>query len=256
MKQRIVVCLLLVAVLACFALGLTGCISDKTRTQYLFDDKGLFDSTQKDTINTACAEATERYNVPIYVATCDRTSSGKAVKWGEDVMNEKGLEGDTIIIIINATGLNDNYHFDVYTYGYAATRVKDGEVEEILYSSAGDDILKSNSAIATNALVDMVDLCGQAYKGRLAGSYLGYIVVMLILITVITVAITLYVKKQYSRQRKNDIYPLDKYCTLNLKDHSDDFVNSVTTYVVIQTSSGGGGHSSGGGGGGGHRGGR
>ena len=257
--KRVVLCVLLLALVLTCSLAFAGCVKDKSRVDYVFDEMELFDQAQLAQINDACVAATRQYNVPIYVATCARTSGGQATLIGEGARSRYHLDGDAIIIILNATAKNNNYHFDLYTFGNAALRVKDAEIDAILYANAGDDILASSSPVAANALVDMVGQCGRAYSGRIAGfSYVAYGIVAFGIALAISLVVAFHIKKQYSRKRKNEIYPLEKYCTLNLKDHNDTFVNSVTTFVIIESnsSSGGGSHSSGGGGGGGHRGGR
>ena len=248
---------LLVLVIACTGV-LSACVKDPGRTTFVYDGMGLFDANQVASLEATAKEVQTKYGIDVFVGTCARY--GYSAQYvGDDFRRMYDIEGDAIIIVINAQGVNSDYHFDIYTYGHAYLRIKDAEVDTLLYSSGGDAILTSDSARAVAGLNDLIPLCGQAYKGRIAGIPTLAIVVGTILITlVVALVVTLRVRKQYTRKRKNETYPLDKYCRLNLKDRTDTYVRSVTTFVIIDSgnSSGGGGHSSGGGGGGGHRGGR
>ena len=249
---------LILVLVAAVALVLTACVADKNRTTFLFDYKDIFSEEQEADINEACGAATKKYGVTFLVATCNRTGT-KADLWGEDFLRKEGLSerDDYVVVIINAKDVGVDYHFDIYTYGRAVSRVSADEIENAVWSIYADRILTNDSATAASGVVEMVDQLGGYYEGlpvwltTVVGIALG------IVIGVIVIG---RISKSYSRMRKNVTYPLDKYCKMNLTGREDQFLRSATTVVVIQNnSSGGGGHGggfSGGGGGGGHRGGR
>jgi len=252
--------LLLILVLLATAVCLTACVKDKSRTEFCYDYKGLFNEYQTAQINEACQKATKKYGVTFLVATTGRTNK-RADMSGELFLAAEGLDShdDYVIILINAKGLNDDYHFDLYTFGRAYSRISADEIDAALYSIYGDFILSNDSGTATDGLVGMVDMLGKKYDGI---PLWGNIVIGLIVGLVVAGIVSGSIAKGYSRKRKNETYPLDKYCRLALTGHEDKFLRSVTTVVVINNNSsgggshGGGGHSSGGGFGGGHRGGR
>ena len=194
------------------------------------------------------------------VATTGRTGK-KADMIGEQFLATEGLDShdDYVIVIINAKGLNEDYHFDIYTYGRAYSRISADEIDDTLFSIYGDFILSNDSGTAADGVVGMIGKLGKQYDGI---PLWGNIVIGIVLGLVVSGIITGCIARSYSRKRKNETYPLDKYCRLIVRDHEDRYQRSVTTVVVINNdssgggSSGGGFHSSGGGGGGGHRGGR
>lgn len=252
MKRALLVCILLAMVLCC-VLCLASCkATEPDRTSFVYDDMELFDDNQIILINQAAKDAQQKYGLTVLVATCQRSGS-KATLNGEQLMSREGLQGNYTILIINADGLNQNYHFDIYTYGRSARKISDSEVEDILFSIWGDAILTSDSTKAVSGVTHMIDMCGSAYQPK----WKAVVIAALIIAVIVTLVVVTRVKRSYSRKRKNDTYPLDKYCRLNLKDRQDVFSHSTTTFVIINSgSSSGGGHFSGGGGGGGHRGGR
>lgn len=258
MKKWLTLCIILV-LLVC-AVALSGCVDDKNRTQYCYDYKGLFSQAQLDDINEACRANSKKYMVTFLVATTNRTGS-KADMWGEDFLAQEGLsdKDDYILIIINARDVGVDYHFDIYTYGNAARRLSDREIENAVWSIYADRILTSDSASAASGVVEMLPMLGKSYDGIALWFNIVFGLALGLAISGIVIAC---IKRHYSRKRKNETYPLDKYCRMNLTGHEDKFMHTYTSVVVINTNSGGGhggGHSGGfggGGGGGGHRGGR
>lgn len=257
MKKLLI--LLLISVLLATAVCLTACVKDKSRTEFLYDYKGIFNEYQTAQINEACQKATKKFGVTFLVATTGRTGK-RADMNGEQFLAAQELDekDDYVIILINAKDLNEDYHFDLYTFGRAYSRISADEIENTLFSIYGDYILSSNSGTAADGVVGMVDKLGKQYDGI---PLWGNIVIGLIVGLAVAGIASGCIAKGYSRKRKNETYPLDKYCKLALTGHEDKFQRSVTTVVVINNNSGGGGGShgggfSGGGGGGGHRGGR
>ena len=255
MKKRVVCLLLLLMVV----LLLSACVADRGRTQYLYDYNGLFEA-QYDDINDACAQATKRYHVTFLVATCLREGT-RATLNGEQLLRQLGLsdEDDYVVIIVNARGYGDDYHFDIYTYGSAVRRLSDDDIDEAVYSIYADRILTSSSATAASGICEMLPMLGKGYDN--IPLWLN-IVIGVALGLLISGIIVRNIRRGYGLRRKNETYPLDKYCTMSLTGRDDTYLRSHTTVTVIDSGNGGrggGGHISGGGGGGGgggHRGGR
>lgn len=258
MKKKLTLLLLAIVLLAS-VLALSACVKDKGRAQFVYDGKDIFDEAQEAQIGEACQAATKKYNVTFLVATCNRTGT-KADQNGEQFLAANGLSeaDDYIILILNAKGQNEDYHFDIYTFGNAYRRLSDEEIEDAVWSTYADRILTSDSATAVSGIEGMLPMLGSSYDG--IPLWLNVVLGIGIGLAV-ALGIVIAIAHSYSRKRKNETYPLDKYCNLTLKDREDTYMRSTTTVVVIRSDSGGGGHSgsgfsSGGGGGGGHRGGR
>ena len=259
MKKRLIPLLILSILLA---VVLAACVpSEPTLSTYVVDHTSVWTEAQEETLTQACVQAELTYGIPVIVATSPR-SGGEALYWGEDILHQLDVsESDTVAVIV----LNEAYgfvHFDVYTYGFATARISDEEIDEILYSHYGD-ALAGSSAIshAVSSVCGLVEEIGKAYQGRTAGPSIWVIIgVSALIALIIVIVIGVKLKRSYSRRRTNVTYPLEHYCTLDLKEREDRYTNSITTYVVISDggSSGGGsgGSRGGGGGGGGHRGGR
>ncbi|MBQ4443128.1 MAG: TPM domain-containing protein [Clostridia bacterium] len=258
--KKLPVILLLIVVAVVSVLAFSGCVADKNRTTFLYDEKGLFSAEQVAQINEACAKTTKKYGVTMLVATTNRTNNFADMN-GEQFLAAQGLsdKDDYILIIINANGYQDNYHFDLYKYGRAATRLSEGEASDAIWSIYGDYIVSNDSGVAADGVVGMLKMLGKSYDGM--PLWLNIVIGVAIGLIVAGV-VAARISKGYSRKRKNETYPLDKYCQMALNGHEDKFLRSTTTVVVINNSSGGGrsggggSHSSGGGGGGGHAGGR
>jgi len=245
--------LLLAILLSTLVLGLFAC-AEKGRTDYVYDDKDLFSAQQEQTLGEACRQASQKYGVTFLVATCNRTG-GSADLNRDQLFAREGIDADKdyIVIIINFSGYTDNYHFSIYTSGRANRRLSDSEIDDVVYSDAADRIVLTNdSEIASIAIQDMMVMLGKKYDG--IALWLN-VVIGIALGLGIAAFVAMHIAKSYSRKRKNDTYPLEKYCQMNLKDHEDTYLRSATTVVVRSDSSGsggsgGGGHISGGGGGG------
>ncbi len=163
------------------------CYGPRTNTnnveQLCFDDFHLFTESDAIRINTACKNVQKKYGVNVYVATCERRNKygeAKAKIWGVDFLEAHGLSqnDDLLLIILNASSSNvvyntsensysynggSSYHFDLYYYGICSQKVSSLEVQTILYSKAGDDILRGDSK-AVDGVCSMVKKYAFAYK--------------------------------------------------------------------------------------------
>lgn len=255
--------------------------TDKSVDAFVFDDFEVFSDSQESQINTNCKRVQQKYGVNVYISTCERksyfsSSSGYyynydyssnyyATQIGTDFIWQHNFNysDNLVIIILNCQKFNESerydYHFDVYTFGSAASAISDSEVDKIIWSSAGDDIISSNSEQATSGLISMTTDLGKAYAGILSYRWGIIILVTAIIGALIALGVTKGIKRSYSKKRDNESYSFSANTNLNLTVREDIFSHKNVTYVHIDrgsSSGGGGGHSSGGGGGGGHRGGR
>lgn len=236
---------------------------DRQEDVFVYDDMELFSDSQELQINVICSKIQEKNKLLVYVSTCQRIN-GSAQQWGDDFCRQHNLSNSEtfVVIIINATDYNRNYHFDIYTYGDSERKISDKEIENILYSEGGDLILTSSSTNTVLGLEEIINKLGSAYSWILPNSNWILICALSLLIALLIAFIVIQiVKKSYSKHRLTENYNFATNTKLRLEVKEDNFVNSVVTSVVIAggtSGSGnlGGGHYSGGGGGGGHRGGR
>lgn len=247
---------------------LIGGSKDKDRTQFCYDYKGIFTDIQITSINNKCISAQDKYDLSIFVVTCGRSISGRAEMYGRDFIREISLsvDDDCAVIIINATDYNQNYHFDIYTFGTAENKISEKEIDKIIWSESGDLILTDNSNYATQGACELVDLVGFSYSWLLPKtSWKNICIGSCAISAIIALIVVISIRKSYTRKRKNQTYSIANNSKLALNVKTDNYLRSTTTSVRIRTndgpSSGGGisfgGRSFGGGGGGaGHRGGR
>lgn len=256
------VAVLSVAVLLALCFGLAGCGAPAMPGKFVSDDFGLFEDSEIARLEEVCKQVYDQYDVVFLVATCERIS-GRAMLNGDRLCSRLGYDdGDNVIaFIINTSTPIGGYHYDIYTYGRAVSRVHDNEIDAILDDPSVAGILRSDPVSAYYGIMAAARLSGQAFSGRIAGPAWWLIIVIALAIGVIIAFVcAAAIKRKYSRNRANATYALDKNTHLSLKEHEDVYTHSHTTFVVLSNHSGGGGHgggrSSGGGGGGGHRGGR
>ncbi len=255
------VAVLSVAVLLALCLGLVGCAKPEAPKQFVSDDFGLFDDAQIARIEQTCKQVYDKNDVVVLVATCERIGD-RAMLNGTQLCRRMGYDdGDNVIaFIVNASSPTDNYHYDIYTYGRAVSRVRDNEIDAILDDPAVSGILRDDPASACQGAIAAATLSGKAFGGRIAGVKWWIIIVVALAIGVVIAFVCAgAIKRKYGRNRANDTYALDKNTRLSLKEHEDVYTHSHTTFIILSNNrggGGGGGHSSGGGGGGGHRGGR
>lgn len=230
---------------------------------YTYDYENFFGDDEVKSINETCSKIAKKNKLAIFVSTTKRNYSWAEIN-GDQFRKLNNLSQDEtfVVIILNkSTDSNATYHFDIYTYGKAYSRITENEIDAILYSSAGDNILSSNQTEVLDGIKGVAEKCGTAFSFVLPkSSWLVPCIIALILSILIAFFVNKGIKKSYSRKRANQTYSLSSNSKLNLKEQSDIYVTSTITSVVIRddnhSRSSGGGFSSGGGSGGGHRGGR
>ena len=242
-----------------------GCAEKTERTEFLFqdDDSLFFNANQQLLINQACQEATKKYKVTMLVFTCqyDGYTDKAAYTSAESVMSHFGIEadGDYCVLVVSKDAAK--YHFYLDTVGNADRKVKQNEIDKIVFSTYGDWIADyTDTDKITSGVVGVVGMFGKAYSGKIAGLPIWLAAAIALVIGLIVMFIVAgKIKRSYSLKRANATYSFSENTRLDLQQFQDTFVKSTVTYTVISSSSsssgGGGGHSSSGGGGGG-RGGR
>ena len=235
---------------------------DKSVTQFCYDEVSVFSSQECISIDNQCASIQKKCNINVLVLTCNRTSSGYASKNGETFIAEHGeytLDTNFVIIIINSYEYADSrydFHFDIYTFGDSAKKISDREIEKILYSDAGDEILEGHDV--AGAAIKMVGYLGTAYAGIYSRAWLGVTIASMAIGSFVSMIVVLVIRSKYLKRKIEPNYSFQNNATLKMRVANDSYShNSVTSVIIATSNGGGGGHfSSGGGGGGGHRGGR
>ena len=265
-KSKIMVLIFLGIIYLCLVVGI--CVSnygksvaDVSVNTFCYDEMSAFSGEQVGEINAKCKYVQETYGVDVYVATCLRIAGGFASKNGTDFLVEHGIDYDSDLIVLiinmNTSGTSTyNYHFDIYTYGSCYTKLTENEIDHLLFSKAGDDILEGGEK-AFDGTIQMVENLGKAYKFIFSDSYTGILIVCSIIAIIAAFIIIEIIKGKYRKDRFVENYAFDTNSKLDLELNTDTFLRKSVTYVHINTDSGsGGGGFSGGGGGFGHRGGR
>jgi len=243
-----------------------GCAEKNARAdnEYVYQDDGclFFNTDQLLLINQACKEATKKNKVTMLVFTCqyDSYSSKAAYTSAESAMSHFNVQADGDYCVVVVSKEAAGYHFYLDTIGRADLKVKQDEIDKIVYSTYGDLIAENTDPDKITAgVVGVVGMFGKAYSGKITGLPIWLAAVIGIVIGLIVMFVVAgRLKKSYSIRRPNATYSFSDNTRLDLQQFQDTFVRSTTTYTVISSSSsssGGGGHSSSGGGGGG-RGGR
>ena len=239
---------------------------DESVETFCYDDFDVFTSEQEAELNENCKYVQDKYGINVYISTCERVY-GTATQWGTDFIYEHNMDYDEnmVVIILNCQKINDlpyNYHFDIYTYGHAAKKITDSEINKLVWSSAGDDIVSttdSSTETRVNGLKQLTIDSGVAYAWIYSDRWLIVIIITLVIGLIISLITVKSIKSSYSKKRDNNSFSYSANSNLNLTVKEDVYSHKYVTSVRISSSSsggGGGGHSSGGGGGGGHRGGR
>ena len=230
---------------------------------FCFDEKSAFLTSQVDSINERCKQVQSNYGVDVYVLTCNREGGSfgaVASKIGEDFLAEHGFatSDNLIVLIINMNSIgseNYNYHFDIYTYGECYNKITNKEINKLLYSTAGDNILVGGDK-AYEGVLEMVTNLGKAYKFIYTNSVTALLVISLIISLITSLIIISVIKGKYKKERQVNNFAFDSNSKLDLQLSTDTYLRHTVTFVHINRDSGSGGFSSGGGGGSGHRGGR
>ncbi len=258
-KLLLILCIVMLVALPLVAVG---CTEKTQRTQFVYQDTAIFNADQVAAIEAACKETTAKRKATFLVFTCDYDDvSAKATySSAESAMSHFGIEPqkDYCVVVVSIAP-NGNYHFYLDTVGNADRKVKQGEIDDIVFSSDGDKIaMTTDLETVTAGVVGVVQQFGIAYQVSLFSVIIVIVVALGIGLGVMLI-IAGRIKRSYSIKRRNEVFDFDSNSRLDLKQVQDVFVRSNTTYVIISSDSGhsggGGGHSSAGGGGGG-RGGR
>lgn len=230
---------------------------------YVYDYENFFSSDEQTQINESCKEVASKSKIAIFVATTERSYSYAEMN-GEDFCQKNNFSVyDTFIVLIlnkyNVDG--SNYHIDIYTFGKAENKVKENEINAILYSDDCNKVVGENQSLVVEGLDGCIKKCATAFKFLLPKSWATICILALVLSLIIAFIVKASIKKSYSRKRTNQTYSLKDNSKLNLTNQSDDYITTTITSVVIRddnhnNSHSGGSHSSGGGGGMRHRGGR
>ena len=230
---------------------------------YVYDYENYFTESEQTKINNTCKSVASKSKLAVFVATTKRDYSIAEMNGEEFCYKNNFSVYDTFVVLIlnKDNAVNSSYHFDIYTFGKAESKITEHEIDAILYSKYGNEIIGTDKSLVVDGINGTVQKCAVAFSFILPKtSWVAPCIVALILSALIAFLVNLGVKKSYSRKRANQTYSLRDNGKLNLTNQTDQYVTSTITSVVIRddSSSGshGGGHSSGGGGGMGHRGGR
>ncbi len=216
----------------------------------VYDRAGLFTQEESNELEFRANELFSKLEYDIYIVTDRPSISYSPVSYfGDDFIDEYGITGNTIILIITA---NRDNNYDTYRYENAYNKLSDSETDRILDNSDVYYNIKS----------------GEYFEGAMAFIELTYdeitlsigeltaIAVIIALIIALIFFICVYVS--YNKKMRSEKYPLERYATLDLKENTDAFAGRFVTSRRIPRSNGsgrsGGGRSVGGGGG--HRRGR
>lgn len=233
-------------------------------SNYCIDYENFFTQSEIDKINDNCKKIAKKKKIAIFVSTTSRNYNLAEMN-GIDFCRENQISStETIVVVILNKNNRENstFHFDIYTYGKADSKITNNEIDAILYSEAGDVIVSSTSGSEiVESINKVVKDCGTAFSFILPKSgWLLPCIISMIISVIVSITVVSSIKKSYSRKRENQTYSFSSNSKLELLDKSDKYIRQITTSVIISDNSsghhGGGGHSSGGGGGGGHRGGR
>lgn len=221
---------------------------------YVLDNGNLFTDEEEALIATDCAKAESETGVRFVIATTTHSL------WGEDILDHFGLSENADLVILVITLDYRTYYYDLYTYGKAASKISDREVDLVLDDPAVYDNLKSGALLA-GSMAFTEKAAGALITPNLspvnfsASFFFGVVALALLLSFLICVIVF----ASYKRKKRSTGYPLDVYTTLSLTEREDIFTGSYVTKRRISSSSSGGRSGGGGrshGGGGGHRGGR
>ena len=232
-------------------------------SNYVYDYENYFTESEQNEINDTCKLVASKSKLAVFVATTKRNYTIAEMN-GEDFCykNNFSVYDTFAVLILNKdNAVNATYHLDIYTFGKAESKITEHEINAILYSKYGDEIVGIDKNLAVDGIKGTIQKCAVAFSFILPKtSWVAPCIIALILSALIAFLINLGVKKSYSRKRTNQTYSLRDNGKLKLTSQTDAYITSTITSVVIRddssSSSRGGSYSSGGGGGMGHRGGR
>lgn len=250
---------LLLLVLMLSASPLLSCAETVSETAFVEDAAKFFSAEETLQLEQALLQASADTDgaCAFYLATHKMSTFYSPRYYGEDFLKKHQLSPKDDIVLLIITLDEGVFYYDMYTYGNAASRLSDKEVNYILdHNSVYNDIKQGDLLSGSTAFFT---LAARGYNGRVGTSYAIIATVSICIAALIGIACCAGVYASYTKRQKSVDYPLEHFAKMELTENSDVFVGSFVTKRVIQSNNGGGhgGHGGGGhGGGGGHRGGR
>ncbi len=250
LKRAVFITLILVMTCSLFSLAVS---ADSGKSVY--DRAGLFTGSEIYELEARADELFGGIDCNIYIVTDDSQDyiyidRDKYVPyWGDDFIEEYGITGNSIILIITA---NQNNNYDIYTYGEAESKLSESDIYSILDDDGVYDNIKSENYF--EGAMAFIEVTFDEYTL----SFGELMAIALVIAFVVTVILFVCVYVSYNKKTCSEKYPLNRYATLDLKEQTDTFAGRFVTHRHIPRSNGGSGRAGGGGrgGGGGHRGGR
>ncbi len=249
LKRSVFITLILIMTFSMFSLTAS---ADSGKAVY--DRAGLFTENEIAQLEAKADELFGDIDCNIYIVTDDSQeyvyiNGDKYVPyWGEHFVEEYGIIGNSIILIITANRYND---YNIYTGGKAESKLSDSDVDTILDDDGVYDNIKSENYF--EGAMAFIEVTFDEYTLSLG----ELMAVSLIIASIVTVILFVCVYSSYNKKLRSEKYPLNRYASLDLKEQTDTFAGRFVTRRHIPRSNTRGGSGGGGrGGGGGHRGGR
>ena len=225
----------------------------------VFDDAGLFTSSEVELLEARVAASRKQAGVDIVIVTTDDARGKTAMAYADDYYDENGFgvgkDYSGVLFLIDM----DNRELYISTSGLMIRILTDARIESIL-----DDVYvgASNNDFMYSASVFLEDVVGYVEDGIEKGQYnydtetgqisryrsvsLGQLLLFALISVGVGVGVCFIVKAKYQMKAQQYAYPLSEKATLNVTRREDEMTGSYITSRRIETSS-----SSGGGGGGG-----
>ncbi len=251
LKRMIFTALVLIMTLSVFSFTVS---ADSKKSVY--DRAGLFTDSEIAQLEAKANELFGDIDCDIYIVTDNSQNyiyyNGyeKVPYWGEHFIEEYGITGNSIVLIITA---NRNNNYNLYTYGEAYSKLSDSDVDTIL--DYDDVYYNIKSGDYFEGAMAFIEVAFDEYTL----SFGELMTVALVIASIVTIILFICVYISYNKKMRSEKYPLNRYAKLDLKEQTDSFAGRFVTHRRIPRSTGSssrGGGRSGGGGGGGHRGGR
>ncbi len=153
----------------------------------------------------------------------------------------KYAHGDSVVFLVEYDQYERVYYYELFTYGYAHSAIRDMEANRILDNSTVYSNIKSgNIRAGVSQAFELIDI---AVSGKLrADNWLLRTILISLTVAVIIAGIVCgIIIYKYKKKLKSPIYPLDRYARLHLipQNSRDIFLHKTLTRVRINTSSGG-----------------
>lgn len=252
MKTKLLAVLMLCALLCgALTLGVGAEESEDTLTK-VTDVDGLLGEFDEERINAALEMASEEMGIPICAYVFEYV--GRTVE-GEDYLAAKGLSVDDDLVLMVVTVRRNEINYNLYTFGDAAFKINEKEVNYILDDREVYDNIKTGEI--ADGLCAYASLAREAYCGRLGVSWVLILLGSLIIGAIASWICVKSIAQSYKRKNPSQSYPLDRFAKLELTKESERVIGKFVTTTIISSGGGRGGHGGGrSGGGAGHRGGR